>query len=109
VVMDLWNHALPPGGSYNTITTWQNRGKNVTYRGDTYYWTKDREFENVIDLPRRRPRASFELAATVDQDVRALLVRHGWQQVSSIEISQDIDRYRHYIQSARGEFTVARD
>src|SRR5207253_9846967 len=45
VVLDLWD-PLPPvaGAAYTTITIWHNAGKNVSYRGDTYYWNKDREF-----------------------------------------------------------------
>src|SRR5262249_52164066 len=54
VVLDLWENAPGgPGTVYTTITTWRNTGKDVTYRGETYYWTKDREFEKFIDLPRR--------------------------------------------------------
>ena len=37
---------------YTTITTWHNKGKDIVYRGDRYYWTKDREFEKFLDLPR---------------------------------------------------------
>jgi hypothetical protein len=109
VVLDLWD-PLPPaaGAAYTTITTWHNAGKNVSYRGDTYYWTKDREFEKFLDLPRRRP-VPFELAAGVGEDVRRLLRDHGWRHVDSVGISADPDRYRTYIQRSRGEFTVARD
>jgi hypothetical protein len=109
VVMDLWSHALPPGASYNTITTWHNKGNNITYRGDTYYWTKDREFEKVIDLPTRRPQACFELASSVGPDVQQFLRDHNWKQVEAVALSQNVDRYRSYIQNARAEFTVARD
>src|SRR6185436_16764468 len=43
VVIDLWDHTFSADGApYTTITTWHNEGKNVTYGGDTYYWTKDR-------------------------------------------------------------------
>jgi hypothetical protein len=109
VVMDLWNNVhLKPGSRYTTITTWHNKGKNITYQGETYYWTKDREFEKFLDLPRCRP-VSFELAAGVPPEVRELLHKNGWSQVHSIEISRDHDRYRNYIQSSRAEFTVARD
>jgi hypothetical protein len=38
-----------------------------------------------------------------------MLDEHGWRQVHSIEMSRDANVYRNYIQSARGEFTVARD
>ncbi len=108
VELELWQHALPPGTTYNTITTWHNRGKDFEYRGQTWYWTKDREFEKFLELPRKCP-ARFELAATVDAKVKARLQQHGWQQTDSIEISSGTDRYRGYIQQARAEFTVARD
>ena len=111
VVLNLWDLRDNPyseGEAYTTITTWHNKGKNITYRDDTYYWTKDREFEKFLDLPRRR-KAPFELAAGVDEEVKRLLREHGWRQTHSVEISKDIDRYRSYIQSSRGEFTVARD
>jgi len=108
VALELWDHALPAGTTYNTITTWHNRGKDLEYRGQTWYWTKDREFEKFLELPRKCP-ARFELAATMDAQVKARLQQHGWQQTDSIEISRGIDRYRGYIQQARAEFTVARD
>jgi hypothetical protein len=108
VALDLWDNPHGPGKTYTTITTWQNKGKDVAYRGETYYWTKDREFLKVIDLPRRRP-VPFEIAAGVEEDVRRLLLDHGWRQVHSVPVSESIDRYRDYIQRSRGEFTVARD
>jgi hypothetical protein len=108
VVLDLWDGGGTGGEAYTTITTWHNKGKDVGYRGDTYYWTKDREFVKFLDLPRRRG-VPFELAAGVEEDVRSLLVGHGWRQVDSVGISRDAQRYRGYIQGSRGEFTVARD
>jgi hypothetical protein len=108
VALDLWDNPHGPGAAYNTITTWHNKGKDVTYRGETYYWTKDREFLKFLELPRRRA-VPFELAAGVDEGVRRLLNEHGWRQVHSVEISRDPGRYRDYVQRSRGEFTVARD
>ncbi len=109
VVLDLWETPYGVDGSaYTTVTTWHNKDREVTYRGDTYYWTKDREFMKVLDLPRQRE-VPFELAAHVDADVQCLLREHRWRQVDSLRISEDVDRYRSYIQRSRGEFTVARD
>jgi hypothetical protein len=109
VALDLWDAPpAPPGAAYTTITTWHNKGKNIDYRGDTYYWTKDREFEKLLDLPCLRE-GPFELAAGVTPEVRQLLTGHGWRQVHSVEVSKDPDCYRAYIQASRGEFTVARD
>jgi hypothetical protein len=110
VLLDLWPVAEPkPGAAFNTITTWHNKGKNIEWRGDTWYWTKDREFEKFIDLPTRRPHVGFELAAGVDAEVRDLLTRNAWRLADSIGVSTSVDSYRDYIRHSRGEFTVARD
>jgi hypothetical protein len=109
VAIDLWRHDYGDTGEpYTTITTWHNKGKDVVYRGDRYYWTKDREFERFIDLPRRRA-VPFELAVGVDDEVKKRLLDNGWRQRLSIDLSASVDRYREYIQRSRGEFTVARD
>ncbi len=114
VDMGLWTNGYPGGSVYNTITTWhnkgtwQNEGSSITYRGEKYYWIKDREFMKIIDLPQRCA-VPFELAATVDGQVRAMLHSHGWRTADSLSMSLDTDRYRTYIQCSRGEFTVARD
>jgi hypothetical protein len=110
VAVELWNNGASVGGAnYTTITTWLNKGKNLEWRGDTWYWTKDREFEKFLDLPRRRSALAFELATSVGEDVQRLLRDRGWRQTGSVEISKDADLYRDYIQQSRGEFTVARD
>lgn len=109
VVMDLWKHAYDGAESpYTTITTWHNKGKDVVYKGERYYWTKDREFERFIDLPTRRP-VPFELAVGVPDDVRDRLAANGWRQRRSIDLSASVTGYREYIQRSHGEFTVARD
>ena len=110
VLLDLWPIAEPQAGAaFNTITTWHNKGKNIDWQGDTWYWTKDREFEKFIKLPLLRPQVQFELAAGVNQEVRDLLTRHAWRLADSIGVSTSVDSYRNYIRNSRGEFTVARD
>jgi hypothetical protein len=109
VAVDLWETPYGPSSTgYNTITTWHNKGKEITFKGDVYYWTKDREFKNFLELPRRTG-LPFELAAGVDEGVQSLLHDNGWTQTHSVQISRDVGRYRAYIQNSRGEFTVARD
>lgn len=109
VALDLWENPYGfDGGTYRTVTTWHNKGKGVEYGGETYYWTKDREFRKFLDLPLRRP-VPFELATGVDEPTRQLLQANGWGLVDSVGVSSHIDRYRNYIQRSRAEFTVARD
>jgi hypothetical protein len=109
VVLDLWENSLDVrNGSYATIATWQNQGKDIEYGGQVYRWSKHHEFLKVVELPTRRS-VPFELATGVDGPDRALLERNHWRLRSPLLISRDLDGYREYIQSSRAEFTVAKD
>lgn len=110
VVIDFWP-VLPPNAksAFNTITTWRNRGKDIEFEGDIWYWTKDREFLKFIEIPQKRPQIGFELATAVDDEIKSLLKRHGWLLTDALSISAQVPHYRQYIQNSRGEFTVARD
>jgi hypothetical protein len=112
VALDLWaddaRPASAPRSSYTTITTWSNNNNDVEYQGVRYRWTKNFAFEEIIDLPQRRPREQFCLAVKASEDVRRRLTQHGWRLEDSHVISHDLDAYRRFIQQSRGEFTVAR-
>jgi hypothetical protein len=111
VALDLWQNAVPlsaDGAAYNTIATWKNKGKDITYNGQTYYWSKDREFNKVLELPRHR-RVPFELAVGVPAKARQRLQSHGWRLVDPVRLSSDLGSYRDFILRSRGEFTVAKD
>ena len=107
VALDLWPMKDGDGSAYTTIATWSNRN-DVVYRGETYYWSKDREFEKVLDLPLRRP-GPFELATQVDAPTAARLAAHRWRLSGAYDISRNLDAYRAYIAGSRAEFTVAKD
>jgi hypothetical protein len=110
VVLDLWPVAEPRRAApFNTFATWHNKGKNVEWRGETWYWTKDREFKKFLDLPKLRSRVGFELATNVDDDMRTLLTRQGWRIADGLSNSSTVESYRDYIRHSRGEFTVAKD
>jgi len=109
VVLDLWSNSVDTTGApYTTIATWRNDGKDIEYAGETYYWSKHREFLKIIDLPRRRD-VPFEIAAGKDDEAEVVLVANGWRFKDSISVSRDMESYRLYLQSSRGEFTVAKD
>lgn len=109
IALELWAHALPASPSYRTITTWHNHGKTVSYRGETYHWTKDREFAHYLELAARRPELTFELATDADAAASSMLRAHGFQVQDALSVSSDARAYRDYICGARAEFTVARD
>lgn len=110
VALDLWDNPAAPanGVAYNTIATWQNKGRDVVYNGVKYYWSKDREFKKFLDLPRRRA-GPFELAVGVDATTRRKLNDNGWRIADPVALSGDLGRYHEYICRSRGEFTVAKD
>ena len=111
VVLDFWPRARPlPDAPYTTIATWRHQ-KDRVFRGETYYWSKEREFLKILDLPQRRP-APFELALDITPDApeaEPMLREHGWRVVPAARVSREITTYRDYIRNSRGEFTVAKD
>lgn len=109
VLVDEWE--TPPRmnqGFYNTVATWRNKGKDILWQGETYYWSKDREFLKFVDLP-RRSRGRFELATRMDPETERHFRSHGWRLRDPVNLSRDLDSYRSFIRQARGEFTVAKD
>jgi hypothetical protein len=110
VVLELWEERVDPQCRYfTTVATWQNKGKDITFRGQTYYWSKHVNFLRFLDLPRRTAQP-LELAVEVaDEAVRAELTTLGWHLVEAAEQSATVEGYRAYIAASRGEFTVAKD
>lgn len=111
VALELWASDEEPAADrvMSTVTSWHDDRKDRVWRGERWYWTKDREFRAVLDLPRRRP-GRFRLAVTdeVEPDREDLLAR-GWLLDRALHVSADADRYRDFITGSWGEFTVARD
>ena len=106
VVMDRWA-AEPPGERWTTVMTWKNFPETISHNGITY-GTKEVEFEKICELPKVTT-AKLEVAiggakAPIDR-WREL----GWSVVSSEKNSQTAEDYRRYVQSSKGEFSVAKN
>ena len=110
VVLEEWTTPPDPGAIFFTsIASWENKGKDITFRGETYHWSKHVNFLRFLELPQHAA-ARFELAMDpVDPAVTARLREAGWALVDPAPISRDLDRYREFIRGSRGEFTVAKD
>jgi hypothetical protein len=110
IVLDLWTmQPSEASGRYRTLTTWHNDGKEVSYGGELYHWTKDREFLKIAPIAVERPAQRFELASDADAHSRAQLQAHGFELSDALSISSDAERYRAFIAGSRAELTVARD
>lgn len=110
VLLDLWENGTPRR-EFTTVANWKQTGNNVVYQGETYYWSKHREFLKFIDLP-ERVKQPIELALVLQQlDVtdRQLLESHHWKLVEAGDFTRDPWGYRDYVRSSAGEFTVAKD
>jgi GT2 family glycosyltransferase len=110
VVIDLWPDCSPqPADLFTTIGNWRQDWRDVTFEGERYTWSKHYEFLKYLDLPQRSGQA-FELAlSSCEPSERKALVEKGWGVRDGLEVSRSVDRYRDYIGSSRGEFTVAKD
>ncbi|MDX1578709.1 MAG: hypothetical protein R3266_09490, partial [Gemmatimonadota bacterium] len=109
MILDWWEPVPEARDAFTTIANWRQRWREVTWQGETYHWSKHREFLALVDLP-GRTRQPLELAlANCGPDDRARLVENGWAVRDALAFSADPDAYRDYIRHSRGEFTVAKD
>lgn len=121
VVTDWWRGHEPTGKPdrplrFTTIANWDQLGeKDIQWKGMVQNWSKSAEFLRYVDIPRRASQ-TFELALAnltgehikiSPEDAQALRSA-GWHLTEAIDVSQDADGYRSYIQGSDAEFTVAK-
>lgn len=108
VLVDLWESPPRPRGTWRTVATYHNRGKDAVFGGRTYLWSKRPSFERVLDLP-RRTREPLEPALAAPEAVRERFRAHGWSARDPLPISRGAARYRRWLQAAKGEFSVEKE
>ncbi len=111
IALQYWEtDATPPSAGFTTIGRWDEQRRVQELGGRRYSWSKRDQWLHMVELPRATG-ARFELAMDVDKvpDDRALLAAHGWQVVDPLTVSMDALRYRDYIRSSCGEFSVAKE
>ena len=106
VVLDQWQPE-PPAAVWTTVMTWDNFRRPITHDGVTY-GTKELEFGKVEALP-SRVEARLELAVGGGEPPIDLWRAAGWSVRDAHDVSQTPDAYRRYIQSSRGEFSIAKN
>ena len=111
VILDWWTPKPgdgPPGPSFTTVASWKQTAKDIEWQGELLTWSKDVQFQHVLDLPSRVSRP-LELALAIDDDEAvARLSAAGWSVVPAGPLSDDLDRYRDYVRASAGEFSVAK-
>jgi hypothetical protein len=112
IVTGLWKPATPqlPRRVFTSVANWNTKGrKDVEWRGEIYLWDKSHQFRKFIEAPMQAGEV-FELATGVrDSKTRALFNAKNWRLIFPHQLSNDLHRYRSYLQRSKGEFTVAKD
>ncbi|MGD9762440.1 MAG: glycosyltransferase family 1 protein [Candidatus Binatia bacterium] len=106
IVLERWPVRRAPGAAaYTTVMSWQVTPAAPVIDG-TRYGGKDVEFRRFLDLPRASGRA-FEIALGGEAP-RDELAAHGWSVVDAYPRSATMEIYQQYLQSSRGEWSVAK-
>jgi hypothetical protein len=110
VDLELWPlDGRPAPEAFTSVATWQNKGKNVRWQGQTYQWSKHTNFLKFLDMPKRSGR-KFELALiTPDASVNKQVEDAGWRVLDGAQQSETMESYADFVRRSRGEFTVAKD
>src|SRR3989441_8820704 len=102
VVLDCWAARTDPGAVFFTsIASWENKGKDITFRGETYQWSKHVNFLRFLDLPRHTPQRFCLAMDPADAAVEARVRGAGWELTDPRPISADTDAYRDFIYGSR--------
>ena len=97
----------PRSPKFTTIGQWYWGGA-VEVDGTFPDLSKKYAFEQYLDLPKRVPKAKFELAMHMNHDdpERERLRKRGWNVVDPHRVARTPRKYRSYLASAFGEFTA---
>ncbi len=109
VVLELWPPAAGDGGCFTTIATWENKGKNIAFAGETYVWSKHVNFLRFLDLPLHSTDRFRMAMLPPTEEVARLMADNGWRLTDPRPVSADMTAYGDFIRGSRGEFTVAKD
>jgi hypothetical protein len=109
VVMDEWPTDEEAPASFSTIATWENKGKNISFGGETYVWSKHVNFLRFLDVP-KQSRQRFTMAMLPPtEEIEAQVTRAGWHLTDPRPVSASMESYAAFICGSCGEFTVAKD
>jgi hypothetical protein len=109
VVLEEWPVAEGAPPCFSTIATWENKGKDIQFAGETYLWSKHANFLKFLDVPRRAGGCFTMAMMPPTEAISAEVTGAGWRLTDPRPVSASMESYRDFIQTSRGEFTVAKD
>jgi hypothetical protein len=109
VVIEEWPTDEESPDCFSTIATWENKGKNIAFGGETYLWSKHMNFLRFLDLPKRLKQCFNMAMLPPTPEIEAQVAGAGWRLVDPRPVSASMESYAAFIAGSRGEFTVAKD
>jgi hypothetical protein len=118
VVLSEWRPRSPRRDVFTTVMSWASY-RPLRFRGRSFA-QKDVELRRFAALPRRARPGSLEVALGSTPHAewetggdrtppQELLARMGWRVVDAAQVSADVDGYRAYVESSKGEWSVAKN
>jgi hypothetical protein len=132
IVLSQWLSSIPHQNTFTTVMNWTSY-KPIAYRGQTYS-QKDVELVKFMTLPQKIHPIPLEVALPKLHHVRwqgnyknvcdrvealigndqqwtphEILTQLGWRVVDATDVCGDYVNYRRYIQSSKGEWSVAKN
>lgn len=126
ILLSEWKPSEPHRDIYTTVMSWTSY-KPLKYRRQSYA-QKDFEFRRFLDLPRKAGaclevalsgihHANWEVtgnagggdATAASRQPNELLARAGWRIVNPLAACGDLNSYQRYIESSKGEWSVAKN
>lgn len=115
VVLEEWRAGAATRDAYSTVMSWTSYPPLV-FDGESF-GQKDVEFRRFLDLPRRIAPRALEVAVGATRHLdwesavgaaspHELLRRAGWRVADAYRVAADLDAYRDYVVSSRGEWSV---
>ncbi|HVN63924.1 MAG TPA: glycosyltransferase, partial [Candidatus Binataceae bacterium] len=111
VMLDEWHPGigLAEPRALTTVGNWRNHGSDMVIKGETYFWSKHINFRKLLGVARLANQPIEIATGEVPSPDYENGIAGGFSFTRAIPMSLDIDRYRDYISSSRGEFTAAKD
>ena len=132
IVLSEWRPSTPKRENFTTVMKWTSY-EPLVYSGQTY-GQKDVEFKRFLELPDMVAPVVMEVALSRTQHLEwqakdeslppkfaelvsdkatwtphDLVAHAGWRVVDAIEACGNLDSYRHYIESSKAEWSVAKN
>jgi len=109
VALELWPADEKGGANFSTIATWENKGKNIDFKGERYVWSKHVNFVKFLDLPKRSGQGFTVALNSASPEAEREIKANGWEVIDARAVSLTLGEYGDFIRASRGEFTVAKD